>query len=269
MDSDNNPRRIRFLGEGDLHLGVELEVEYSGDFRSGGREFKNVAEVFNGKEKRAVLKDDGSLDNGFEAAVFPATLNYHKNEFNWPEVLDTLNSNDFKAEGSCGLHIHASRKGITDEGLQKLVTFVYSPTNYNLMKHLARRVSSQWARLRGVNVTDGKLNQGGRYYALNLFPTDTVEFRLFAATTSFEELMASLETVVALIEFANTQPMTSMVAAKFVTWVSRRKSTYPHLAAQTLGYRRLHPKKPREVREIPDGRAVETSPSRTGVQSLF
>lgn len=131
---------IQFYGnDSNLHLGVELELEWLGS-NTAKEDFQPIVDVFN---NRAVLKTDGTVVDGIEIAAHPATLEYHRKGFDWQEIMETLRNSNFEAASSCGLHIHASRKGITDDGLQRLVTFVYSKTNYNLIKHLARR-ESRW-----------------------------------------------------------------------------------------------------------------------------
>jgi hypothetical protein len=94
-----------FFGSGKYHFGFELEVEARGNGR-----FSGATAVQDALGGRVYMKDDASIDDGFEIVTHPHTLeNYHK-EFDW-KFLDKL-----KREGiahgilsTCGLHVHVSR----------------------------------------------------------------------------------------------------------------------------------------------------------------
>lgn len=157
-------------------LGVELEVEeireYSGD----------VCEMFSGE---AILKEDGSLDDGFEIVTRPAPYLHHRDTI-WTEdklkQMREWGGRSFRTS-SCGLHVHVGRKGLTSLQIAKAVCFMNSPDNRAFIKAVAQRDPQEWASITAEKYLDKKtLNADERYVGLNLCKQHTVEFRIFKGT---------------------------------------------------------------------------------------
>jgi hypothetical protein len=97
--------RPEFFGSGQYHLGFELEVEARNSSRYHGAEITQ-----NMLGSRAYMKDDGSLNDGFEIVTHPHTLDKYQGDFDW-DFLDKLKREGFRSWNttSCGLHVHVSR----------------------------------------------------------------------------------------------------------------------------------------------------------------
>jgi len=148
----------------------------------------------------ALLKNDGSLDNGFEIVTAPATLNAQKHYWskfcaeNFNEHLSAWHTN------TCGFHIHVSRKSLTPLDIGKLLVFVNAPNNSSFIRQIAGRSSDQWARRSAKSVKDG-LNRSDKYEAINLGKERTIEFRIFRGNIGKLGIMRTYEFVHALVMF--------------------------------------------------------------------
>lgn len=221
-----------------LYFGIELELEYAGEGFEAPRIAANaITEMFT---NLAQIKGDGSLDNGVELASQPSSFEYHRDNYGWREKLRRLAEVGLAARRTCGIHIHASRAGFTEDGLRRMLNFVYANENRQFMQFIARRNPSSWASLDvsppGAN---GSIRGGSRYVALNLNNSATVEFRLFAATLDYSVFMSSLEFVRALIRFCDvpTRLLRSMKTSNFFTWlINNARADYPNLHNFMLGF---------------------------------
>lgn len=227
-----------------LYLGVELEVL--------GNEEVLSSNVETWGERGAgilYLKHDGSLDCGGEIVSHPATLDYHKSEFPWEEILRRLRRDGFKSHigGQCGLHVHVSKNLLSLSDQAKLPIFVYSHTN--AFAEIARRSSCGFARNKAVKNSEGNLDPGviwakkgqtrplglwEKYEAVNLTPAQTIEFRLWRGTLKYESFMACVEASHALPRFVQTASTPFLMKPKgwqaFVSFVqSERRTKYPYL----------------------------------------
>lgn len=104
-DSEENPLdHLEFMGgnpDRDLFLGVELEVEHN--------TYDAIDQAANEFKGFAILKEDGSLSNGFEIVTTAATLQVHQSK--WPTLLSESLKDMLRGgwgQPHCGLHIHAS-----------------------------------------------------------------------------------------------------------------------------------------------------------------
>ena len=204
----------------ELTLGVELEV----DTRDDDIERYDCAQRIVDLTDRVYLKNDGSLDHGFEIVSHPGTLAHHMYELPWKGICRKAERAGFRSHdiGTCGLHVHVGRQQLgdtleeRDDVIRKITILVkrYWPE----MLRFSRRTRSQvsdWAQEPDIwyrpDASAGRvLNQyirvandhGDRYYAINCENEATVEFRLFRGTLRRDTLIATLQLVWNICEYA-------------------------------------------------------------------
>ena len=203
-----------FHGKGLRHFGVDLEIDGGGTDRYNAEKLLNIA---NADTENLYIKTDGSLDDGLELVTHPMTLAYHLNEMPWAAVLRKAQELDYlsHAAGTCGLHVHISRLafGCTYEqqeaAIARLLYFVEK--FWAELLRFSRRTQSQmnrWAARYGIRLTPSeqishvKNSCAGRYTAVNLTNSDTVEIRMFRGTLKLNTLKATLQMVNHLCEVA-------------------------------------------------------------------
>ncbi len=221
-----------FLGESQegLYLGVELEVDDGCNLKSTTKRiYEDFTDVY--------LKHDGSLSSsGFEIVSHPSTLEYHTSDLGWKEIMGVCLENDYRSHDTttCGLHIHLSRAFLgkdeieQDLNIAKLIILFdrfweshilpFSRRNYNALQ--------QWADKPCVECldTDTEIEifdkvktykNSGRYKAINLQNTETIEFRLFRGTLNFNTFLASLQFVVAITTFVKSVKLNDIFSASW------------------------------------------------------
>lgn len=219
-----------FGPRGTVQYGVELEVETPGGARDDLAE--EVISVIG--EDFVVLKEDGSLDHGFEIVSAPAPLNIHKARwdtlFEWHDKRRKLRSYD---TNTCGMHVHISRAGLTQLQIGRMLVFLHNPDNAQFVKHIAQRNPERWASFAAKKKhVDAKRQDGDRYVALNLRPRYTVELRIFKGTLKRESFYKNLEFAAALVAFTAPAERSLIEAGRheeFVKFVRKNRKLYPHL----------------------------------------
>lgn len=186
----------------DRYIGVELEVECR-DSKYDAVERLNDALNDGRVGNKVWFENDGSLSSsGFEMITNPMGLDSHADFWEWLQdksLTRTLRSHD---TSTCGLHIHISRGNLHDLQLNRMNVFINHPDNQMLIKAVARRYATNYARIREKQL--GKAHYAvDRYDALNLENDETVEFRIFKGTLKHESLMAALEFANAVVNFTN------------------------------------------------------------------
>lgn len=214
-----------------LFFGFELEMEFN-----DSSILREAAEYASEKlDGSAYLKDDGSLNIGFELVTHPMSFDYLMDEAEdvW-QVIETLNKT-YSARSyhtdTCGFHIHISRTGFNGGShMHRFLNLVYS--NDYLFSKLAGRKSDRWAKFDDVNVTkripvyhpDDPERQIGwdrvvvgrsfkeklsdhhndRYSAVNTNNEATLELRIFKGTLSQTALAAHIQLAHAAVEYTRT-----------------------------------------------------------------
>ncbi len=203
-----------FHGKGLRHFGVELEIDNGGTV---GGNAKQLLDIANANAENLYIKIDGSLNEGLELVTHPMTLEYHLTKMPWAEVLREAQSMGYlsHAAGTCGLHVHISRLafGCTyeqqEDAIARLLYFVEK--FWAELLRFSRRTQSQinqWAARYGIQLTPSeqmshaKNSCAGRYTAVNLMNSDTVEIRMFRGTLKLNTLKATLQMVNHLVEVA-------------------------------------------------------------------
>lgn len=210
-------------------FGIELEVEAKGGDTGAGAEW--VRQYL--PDAYVCLKHDGSLGaGGFEIVTRPDSVEVHKKY--WGPLLGAQPGKVLQSwqTGRCGMHVHVSRRGLSQLQLGKMLCFLNDPANEGFVCKVAGRRNSRWSRIEKKKVTDIRRPYAvaDRYVALNLCNSRTVEFRIFKGTLSTRGFFKNLEFCAALVEF--TAPCKASLAdatdyTRFCEWLSYK--TYPHL----------------------------------------
>jgi len=198
--------------------GVELEID-GGNMK--GAAAKDLMAI---SDDHFYLKYDGSLSgNGIEIVTHPATLDYHSEYFPWNDLLNVAIRHGYRSHdtNTCGLHIHASRtlfgkdwvfQEFTIAKVMLLIDFFwkqyivpFSRRNYEKLE--------QWAKKPDTNImledTEDQILEKvkcqkyrGRYQAVNLENENTVEFRFFRGTLTRDTIIAAIQFLDVLINYA-------------------------------------------------------------------
>ncbi|MBF6341305.1 hypothetical protein IU450_36300 [Nocardia abscessus] len=232
-DWDYTPE-LRFHGDGPLFLGMELELKTPG---TSYRDAVDTAVAAVGD--LAYLKKDSSISCGFELVTHPMSYEYSRAQFPW-QLLNRLRLLGCYTDEGVGIHVHLSRAGFSSPAhAYRWLKFVYR--NEDRVTTLARR-SSSWAKFspqQRSNAQDyAKGGKAGysRYQAVNVFPEDTFELRVFASSLHPQQVQAALAFAAASVEY--TRELSAADIARrhgwewtaFTTWVRSRPEYSPLLA---------------------------------------
>ena len=197
-----------FYGSGNLFFGIELEIDKAGENDNNAQ---TIIDVANRTYEHIYCKHDGSIDSGFEIVSHPMTLEYHTDKMNWREVFDKAVDMGYRSHqtDTCGLHIHVSRDAFgktyeeQENAIGRIVFFVEK--HWNEIVKFSRRTQenlNRWAaRYATISATSeetykkAKDRHMGRYVAVNLENSNTVEFRLFRGTLNYKTFLATLQLV--------------------------------------------------------------------------
>ena len=192
-----------FYGSGQRYFGVELEVD------KGGENHANAKRVTELAADQIYCKHDGSLDDGFEIVTHPMTLDYHRNQMPWQQIVDKLKEMGYRSHQTttAGLHIHVNRSSLGDtydeqeETIARILYFVEK--HWDELVKFSRRTLSQlerWANRYGYkdcpkDILKTAKGGYGRYASVNLCNEDTIEFRFFRGTLKYNTIIAALQLV--------------------------------------------------------------------------
>lgn len=246
-----------FYGKGPRFLGVELEIDGGGEKKSSANSLLRISQ----REGRELMfcKHDGSLDDGFEMVSHPMTLDYHKENMPWKEILEccvTLGYQSHQAR-TCGLHVHVSRAafGETEKQQDACIARIlyFFEKHWEEMLKFSRRTQTQlerWAARYGykeqpMEILDHAKTgyHGGRYTCVNLQNADTIEFRMFRGTLKYNTFIATLQMVNRICDVALFMSDEELKAMSWTTFVAGCKE--PELI-QYLKERRLYVNEPVE-----------------------
>ena len=192
------PSIFQYPKNNNLYMGFELEVEQVNEENGIKAEaFKNFLKKHY-QEQFFYLKEDGSLDSGFEMVSHPFTLSFAKKYFKLSKILSWLRNNSFEALENCGMHIHINRAYFSEKDLIRMRIF-FSLNQEYLYKLSGRedRDNSycQYEDLDLDMFLNGEEEDYDRDRALNFSTHDhsTIELRLFQSTLDFKRFMSYLE----------------------------------------------------------------------------
>lgn len=228
-----------FYGSGNLFYGIELEIDKGGECNNNADALLNIA---NSKENVLYAKHDSSIDDGFELVSEPATLDYHENNFRWPQVFERAINMGYRSHNTstCGLHIHVNRSafGKTLEEQETVIARIvhFVEKNWLELVKFSRRTETnlnRWAARYftiSSEVQDtykkAKDKRLGRYVAVNLDNYNTVEFRLFRGTLRYKTFIATLQLVDEICNLAiklSDKELESMSWSDFVMQICSNK----------------------------------------------
>ncbi|WP_211260531.1 hypothetical protein [Amycolatopsis jejuensis] len=177
-----------FLGTGPLFLGLELEINTP-------ERDAQLCQLCNDQLAGvAYLKEDSSIQVGFELVTHPMSFAWAQQNFPWT-LLDEL------AQRGCdgtdvGLHVHVSRDAFSGPPhVFRWMKFIYR--NAREVQLLARRYNSHWAAFSPAERADVKDVCKGdrdrpRHLAINVQNSTTFELRMFASSMKPQEVQAAL-----------------------------------------------------------------------------
>jgi len=212
------------------YLGIEMEFQV--DKRKAGRLY-----VGNTMFGHALMKDDGSITNGFELVSRPAGYTTHLARYDsfltdLPEYIHP--------HKSCGMHVHISRKAFTYLGAGKLVEFMNRVDNKDFVKLIAGRGTTSYQNRDDDYDKYTPYRQAvkdryvGRYNFVNLNNKKTIELRIFATPANKLEFNIRMQFVKAMIEYC--KPAIHSVSLEqqtyfksFVTWLDNTKKDFKEL----------------------------------------
>ena len=211
-----------------VYLGCELEYETN----NRNRAQLGVGKLMHG---HALMKSDGSIHNGFEIVTCPATLDIHLDIFK--KFYDNMPP-DLKVANNVGMHVHISRKPLTQLTIGKLTEFLNRLDNKDFIHHIAGRIDNSYARMdsdRTVTFLRKYSHGGNRYNALNLINEKTIEVRLFATPMNYKEFASRLQFVQALVDYCSPAQSNESLKKQthyqaFMHWLSSRKRMFPELS---------------------------------------
>lgn len=201
-----NPRK-------ELTYGVELEVECEG---SRGA---SAADIYSAIREDAILKHDGSLNDGFEIVTRPAPLAYTKAVITKAAgAAINASCSSFNTK-TCGFHVHVARESLSDLQVGKLLAFIQAGENKAALEKIAMRNCDRWAKLGSdLKVTDKPEN---RYTALNLENSATIEFRIFKGNLKAETLCIWLDFVSLLVRWSGVVSLQDCYKMRaFCNWLA-------------------------------------------------
>ena len=144
----------------------------------------------------------------------------------------------------CGMHVHVDRLALTKLQIGKMYRFINAAENAKLINEIAGRYNVNYARINpdATSVTYAALAQKrgsvGRSMAVNLNPSSTVEFRLFASPVTLEVLMMRLQFVKALVEWCSPSgdsPPSALTADRLINYINSRGDDFKELRTTLKG----------------------------------
>lgn len=245
-----------FYGKGKRFFGVELEIDEAGESDTNA---DRIMDITNAGRTLAYCKHDGSLDDGFEIVTHPMTLDFHCREMPWAEVMAKAVEMGYTSHqaGTCGLHVHVNRTAFGKTEAEQdapiaRVLYFFEKFWSELLK-FSRRTQSQldqWAARYEYKEQPREIldhakggRHAGRYTAVNLTNSSTVEFRMFRGTLKYNTLIATLQLLDRICDIAIYMTDADLQAMSWPTFVSG--CTQPELV-QYLKERRLYVNEPVE-----------------------
>jgi hypothetical protein len=164
------------------------------------------------------LKNDSSINSGFEIVTHPMSYQWAMDNFPW-QMLTDLQRRGCHPSDETGIHVHVSRAGFAGAShTYRWMKFIYR--NEQQVTTLARRSSPEYAaftdddRKAVKDYAKGAIGQ--RCRAINTGNNDTFELRIFASSLDPDEVKAALGFAAASVEY--TQNLTVGQIARRAGW---------------------------------------------------
>ena len=223
FDKRNKSTREPYLG---------IEIEYQVDKRKEGRLYVGDT-LYN----HSLMKEDGSIRNGFEIVSRPAS--YAQHILKYTSFLDGL-PEWIHPHQSCGMHVHISRTALSQMGAGKLVEFMNRDDNKKFIKLIAGRDPTNYQRQdESYDIKKPfKIHKGSdgadRYNFINLQNKKTIELRIFASPKNTNEFRIRMQFVKAMISYCQPAALTGTLKeqtsfSSFITWLENTKKEFKEL----------------------------------------
>lgn len=214
-----------------LIFGVEVEVE--GDDQLEVDEAASFVSDACCPNREFILKEDGSLDYGFEVVTMPYTLKHHQDKFGWSGVFKDAGPyvRSGRSDTNCGMHVHINRNALSPLVIGKMLVFVNSDKTDDFIRQVAQRDSARWAQKMDKKISDGSGGHTGKYERLNVCDyRPTVEIRIFKGNMRADRILKNIEFCHALVMYCRQCSIRDADnSAKFKYFVSENRKDYPNL----------------------------------------
>jgi len=238
-------------------IGLELEIEVSDrhERESKAEDMLNAIGTYRNEKTGSYYRycqaeRDGSLDYGFEIVTGFTGLDIHRQQLEYfKNPLSGLKSHN---TSTCGLHVHICKSTMSLYHGAKLILFINDEKNSELIKTIARRSESGYAKIKNkkdnivwlkqARETRNPLNNlnNDRYEALNFQNPNTIEFRLFKGTLKYETIQACLEFSFLSWHFTKDASIKDLTMSKFLEFINkpenRSDSIYLREYLQSKGF---------------------------------
>jgi len=223
FDRRNKPKAEPYMG---------VELEFQVDKHRQGR-------LYTGDklQDHALMKDDGSIRNGFEIVTRPSGYFQHITKLG--SFLDDL-PEYIHPHTSCGMHVHISRTAFTWLGAGKFTEFFNRVDNKQFIKAIAGRGSNNYSEqsvdmdIKSPYNVRARDKYVPRYNFVNLNNSKTIELRIFATPANRLEFEIRMQFVKAMVEYC--KPAQHTVSLKeqthyksFVTWLANTTKEFKQL----------------------------------------
>lgn len=203
--------------------GVELEIDKGNDANACSEALHDLSDHF-------IMKHDGSLtDDGIEIVTHPASLAFHLEKMGWDEITKTAREYEYLSHdaNTCGLHIHIGRQQLHTDTAEKLVVLVdrlwsqlvtFSRREYRQLEQWARKPEAEINGTDPEEIRKDKLHKvmcKGRYQAVNLQNSSTIEIRIFRGTLKTNTIYATLQLVDCLCAYCEAHSVADCANAKW------------------------------------------------------
>lgn len=206
-------------------FGAELEVAVDTDCYSV---FDTASMVEGFTKNNAILKADSSIPtdsyDGFEIVTRP--MNMANQMAFWDKFAREKPSYLVSDRaGTCGFHIHVTKKSMSSLTIGKLLVFLNEDANARFIRLVARRYDCGYARKKeDCKVSDAKKRPSSRYEMLNLSKHSTIEFRIFKGTCNVNTIKAYFQFVENLILFCEATPVKYLNVHNYRKFILRKGS---------------------------------------------
>lgn len=199
-----------------LFLGIELETDGNDD---RGELADDLMSEYD--ESQIVCKKDSSLGpEGLEIVSLPMTPKLHLTSGMWENIARIVRDHGGTSyeSGKCGLHIHVSRRFFVDESAIYRLDRLFHRFKSQLVNFSRRRNCDlgDWCRIGEDELHDipsvaerkkkwaSEKKWAGRYEAVNVTNSATVEIRLWRGSLNMETFRATVEFTTGLALIVNS-----------------------------------------------------------------
>lgn len=208
----------------DLFMGVELEVGGCANMdyviRFCESNFDNI------KNNLVYFKKDCSIPSyGVEIVSHPCTLRFHKEKFYWDKLIRDLSFYCINSRRGCGMHIHVNRNILNSINMHNLDKFFNN--DFSFMRNFTGRNPNRYCEKVFKNENSWGTSMR-RFEMINFTNRNTIEFRIFSSTSSYNTFIERLEFVHSLINFIKNVSVweKDKTLNDYISYLCENKSKY-------------------------------------------